>query len=102
MPVTLDNLHLLKPGGYLGYLQGLREFGLFNKVTVFDLNDFNKYSKKDFHDSVHLNAFGGLKFFDDLTAAVKTDVRLKEVLAMSGEHQAKHKEIASHISVPTF
>lgn len=102
MPITTDNLRLLKPGGYMGYLQGLRDFAIFNSLAVYDLNDFRKYSKKDFHDSVHLNAFGGQKFFDDLNSALKSDERLKEIIAMAGEHLAKHKEIAARRSLPTF
>lgn len=102
MPVTVDNLRLLKPGGYIGYLQGLRDFGIYNQLSVYDLNDLSKYSKKDFHDLVHLNAFGGQKFFDDLTSALKSDLRMKEIMAMAGEHLAKHKEIASRPTIPQF
>lgn len=102
MPVTLDNLRLLKPGGYIGYLQGLREFGLVNSISVYDLNDFSKYSRKDFHDTVHLNAFGGQKFFDDLAAACRADTRLKEMLAIAGEHLARHKAIAERHCLPTM
>lgn len=102
MPITLDNIRLLKPGGYIGYLQGLRDFAIFNRLSVYDLNDFSKYSNKDFHDSVHLNAFGGQKFFDALSVALKNDPRLKEILSMAGEHLAKHKEIASRPTKPTF
>jgi hypothetical protein len=102
MPVTLDNLRLLKPGGYMGYLQGLREFAIINKLSVYDLNDFGQFNRKDFHDTVHLNAFGGQKFLDNLTATLSADVRLKEILSMSGEHLAKHKEIAARPTVPTF
>jgi hypothetical protein len=103
MPITPDNLRLLKPGGYRGYLQGLREFAIFNKLSgVYDLNNFAKYSHKDFHDTVHLNAFGGRKFFDDLTNAVRSDLRMREIIQMSGEHMAKNKKLASRESAPTF
>lgn len=102
MPITVENIRLLKPGGYIGYMQGLREFGLANRVAVYDLNNFSMYSKKDFHDTVHLNAFGGQKFFDDLAETLKSDPRMAAIIAMSGEHLAKHKEIASRPPVPTF
>jgi hypothetical protein len=102
MPITQENLRLLKPGGYVGYLQGLRDFSLHNKVSVYDLNNFAKYSRKDFHYSVHLNALGGQKFFDDLTGALSNDQRLREIMSMAGEHLAKHKEIAATPPVPTF
>lgn len=102
MPITMDNIRLLKPGGYIGYLQGLRDFGLFNKIAVYDLNNFSIYDKKDFHDTVHLNAYGGQKFFDNLSETLKNDPRMAEIMSMSGEHLAKHKEIASRPPVPTF
>lgn len=102
MPITTDNIALLKRGGYMGYLQGLREFGIYNKLSVYDLNDYSQFTKKDFHDSVHLNAFGGRKFLDNLCTAIKLDPRIKEIMAMAGEHLAKHKEIAARPPVPTF
>lgn len=102
MPIMMDNIRLLKPGGYFGYLQGLRDFAVFNKLSVYDLNDFSRFSRKDFHDSVHLNAFGGQKFLDNLADTLKIDPRMAEIMSMSGEHLAKHKEIASRPSVPTF
>ncbi len=102
MPITLENIGLLKPGGYMGYLQGLRQFSIENKLSVYDLNDFNKFNKKDFHDTVHLNAFGGKKFFDSLSETIKTDPRVSAIVTMSGEHLAKHKEIAAQPIRPTF
>lgn len=102
MPICRENIALLKPGGYLGYLQGLREFGLAHGVSVYDLNDFSAFSKEEFHDSVHLNAFGGAKFLDSLSYAIKMDPRLSVIVSMSGEHLAKHKKLAAKPVVPTF
>ncbi len=102
MPITLENIALLKPGGYMGYLQGLREFSVINNLAVYDLNDFNKFGKKDFHDTVHLNAFGGQKFFDSLCQTIQSDPRVSAIITMSGEHLAKHKEIAARPTRPTF
>ena len=99
MPISLENIALLKPGGYIGYLQGLREFGIRNNISVYDLNDFSKFSRKDFHDTVHLNAFGGQKFLDNLVFSVKHDLKVNEIVSMAGEHLAKHKAIATRPSV---
>ena len=94
MPILLDNIRLLKPGGYIGYLQKLREFGFNHSVAVYDLNDFGRYGRDDFHDSVHLNAFGGQKFLDDVAGAIIKDPKVKEVVTMSGENLKRHKQIA--------
>lgn len=102
MPISLDNIALLKPGGYIGYLQGLREFGIRNNLAVYDLNDFSQFSRKEFHDTVHLNAFGGQKFLDNLANAIKMDPRVSVIVEMSGQNFARHKEIAAHPAAPTF
>ena len=102
MPIMLDNIRLLKPGGYMGYLQALREFGIVHNVAVYDLNDFARYARPDFHDTVHLNAFGGQKFLDDVANAVHRDPRVGAIVTMSGEHLARHKELASHRALQLF
>ncbi|MBY0356736.1 MAG: hypothetical protein K2W82_01940 [Candidatus Obscuribacterales bacterium] len=102
MPITLENIRLLKPGGYIGYLQGLKEFAMKHDLSFFDLNDFGRYHKNDYHDSVHLNAFGGTKFFDDLADVVVKDKRLNTIVAMSAEHLAKHRQIAGKHSEKTY
>lgn len=102
MPITLENIRLLKPGGYVGYLQGLNEFALRHDVKFFNLNDFSKYHKNDYHDSVHLNAFGGTKFFDDVCGVLINDERLHAIVAMSAEHLAKHREIATKRNSTTY
>lgn len=102
MPITLENIRLLKPGGYIGYLQGLKEFALKHDIAFFDLNDFSRYHKNDYHDSVHLNAFGGRKFFDDVCNVIVKDSRLNTIVAMSAEQLAKHREIAAKRVRPAY
>jgi hypothetical protein len=102
MPITLENIALLKPGGYMGYLQGLREFSMIHNLAVYDLNDFSKFGRKDFHDTVHLNAFGGQKFFDNLSETLACDSRINAIMTMAGGNLAKHKELASQPVKPTF
>ena len=102
MPIMLDNIRLLKPGGYVNYLQSLREFGVAHNLAVYDLNDFARYSRLDFHDTVHLNAFGGQKFLEDVSGAIQRDPRVGEIVTMSGEHLARHKELASRKALQVF
>lgn len=102
MPISLENIALLKPGGYIGYLQKLREFGIQQKIAVYDTNDFSEFTRKEYHDTVHLNAFGGQKFLDHLTNYIKMDPRVSAIVEMSGQHFAKQKDIASRPVVPTF
>lgn len=102
MPIMLDNIRLLKPGGYVNYLQSLREFGVAHNLAVYDLNDFARYSRLDFHDTVHLNAFGGQKFLEDVSGAIQRDPRVGEIVTMSGEQLARHKELASRKALQVF
>lgn len=97
MPITLQNLRLLRNGGqgYLQYLQLLKDFSVLHNVSFYDLNKFDRYNQDDFHDSVHLNAFGGTKFFDDVCSSIYTDQKLNPLVAMSGEHLAKHRVLAA-------
>lgn len=94
MPITLENISLLRPGAYISYLQHLKEFALVHDIPFYDLNDFGRYGRKDFHDSVHLNAFGGQKFFEDVASAIVQDRKVKELVAMSGEHLARRHSLA--------
>jgi hypothetical protein len=94
MPITLYNVAMLPPGVYMRYLQDMREFAANNTVTFYDLADFNHYQIADFNDSVHLNAFGGKKFFDNLVDALSQDRRASSMLTLAGEVLEKHKALA--------
>jgi hypothetical protein len=93
MPISLANLGLLPKGGYTQYVQTLKEFGMLHNVAFYDLNKIGRYNQPDFHDSVHLNAFGGQRFFDDVSEAIFNDLKLNPLMAMSGEHLAKHRAL---------
>jgi hypothetical protein len=93
MPISQANLRLLPKGGYIQYLQTLKEFAMLHNVAFSELNNFERYSQPDFHDSVHLNAFGGQKFFDDVADSIFNDLKLNPLVAMSGEHLAKHRAL---------
>jgi len=83
MPITDKNVSILTPTRYIDYLNKLRAFGRANDVSIFDLADFKKYTREDFHDLVHLNGYGGRKFFDSLGDAIGKDKRVAELLDSS-------------------
>jgi hypothetical protein len=93
MPITDQNVQILPPGVYKNYVSSLVEFAWNHNVVFYDLCDFNKYTKDDFHDTVHLNAFGARKFFDCLLTAIDADPRAQSVLTMSGAELAEHNRL---------
>jgi hypothetical protein len=102
MPITDYNIGMLKPGIYMNYVQSLCEFGIKNNITFYNLCDIARYPRKDFHDSVHLNAFGGKKFFDDLVKSITTDKRTSIIMAMSSSQLATHRALASSKKQVTY
>ena len=94
MPVTLDNVRLLKPPTYLNFVQALREFSYNNYVPAFDLSEFYRYERADFHDPVHLNAFGAKKFFDRLMVILSGHEGCQVALSLSGQQLEKRQAVA--------
>lgn len=90
MPITKENIAVLKPEAYLKFVFGLHQFAVDQQVTAYDLNDFNHYKKSDYHDYVHLNAFGAKKFFDDLVYSLEQSPRTNLALRLAGQELAKH------------
>lgn len=96
MPITLQNISLLPPGSYLThYLTELRKFAFENNVIFYDLNNFERYNMGDFHDSVHMNANGGKKFFDDIYDVIVKDYRASVKLTLAGTQLEQHKAVAA-------
>lgn len=96
MPITLYNVSMLPPGVYMKYLQDMRAFAANNNVEFYDLSNFQHYSVTDFHDSVHLNAYGGKKFFEELAKTLASNGRSATVLSLAGDTLAKHEALASN------
>ncbi len=94
MPITYFNTRMLPDGVYANYMFKLREFAMYEKCTYFNIADFKRYNQQDFHDTVHLNAFGGRKFFDDVVAAINRDVRTRTLVTMSGVNMHAHVRLA--------
>lgn len=85
MPITTDNLKLLKKEYYDRYWSRLKPFGERKNTVLFDMNDHTVFKKpEDFHDGVHMNARGGLKFIDHLVESMTQSPRVKEALLLSG------------------
>lgn len=89
MPITKENIAVLRPGTYLKFVYTLQQFAFDQGISVFDLNEFNNYTKDDYHDYVHLNAFGGTKLFDSMVKNLQGSPRTKLVFEMAGQELAK-------------
>ncbi len=85
MPITQDNVQILKPSDYEKYRSDLAKITADNEISLLDLCKFEQYEKSDYRDTVHLNGYGGKKFVDNLVAAISSEMPLKSALAASGE-----------------
>ncbi|MBS1992181.1 MAG: hypothetical protein JSS83_16780 [Cyanobacteria bacterium SZAS LIN-3] len=85
MPISKENITVLKPANYLYYIASLQRFAReHNMRACWDLNDFTVYNRTDYHDFVHLNAFGGTKFFNFLTERLYAETETNQALKLSG------------------
>jgi hypothetical protein len=101
MPITFYNAHMLPDGVYANYEFKLREFAMYEKCSYFNLANFTRFNQEDFHDTVHLNAFGGSKFFDDVVQAINSDKRTRTIVQMSGLQMQTHTKLANEAASPT-
>lgn len=95
MPLTSYNIHLLGPPRYMAYVGDLHVFALKNNVAFYDMCTPSNYSQQDFHDSVHLNAYGGRKFFDQLVNIISLSGRTRQAFALSGKDLERHQAVAN-------
>lgn len=91
MPITQENVQILKPALYEKYKADLARVSADKKITLLDLCKFEQYTKNDYRDTVHLNGFGGKKFVDNLAAAIGADNQLKTSLTTAGKGLANAK-----------
>jgi hypothetical protein len=102
MPITRENIAVLKPENYYSYILALRNYAeTQGMVACWDLNDFSIYNQGDYHDFVHLNAFGGAKFFDSLTDHLAAETETKEALTLAGMIFHKRQGVAQKPSLDT-
>lgn len=92
MPLSQANIALLKPDVYQQYLQAIKEFGYNMNMPVLDLCAPGYYMKEDFHDTVHLNAYGGKKFIWTLVETLAKLPRTRRALTLAGDELARHLE----------
>jgi hypothetical protein len=95
MPIMRFNIAMLPPGVYGKYLEVLRQFAWNHNIIYYDLCDFAKYPREDFHDTVHLSHLGARKFFDTLIGRLNHDPRAATALSLSGLQLEKHNALAS-------
>lgn len=98
MPIAKENIAVLKPEAYLKFVFGLQQFALDHKVATYDLNDFNHFDKSDYHDYVHLNAFGAKKLFDNLVNTLKNAPHTNLAMRMAGQELVRQEANQNHYS----
>lgn len=99
MPITEGNIKLLGTRRYLEYIHALYRFSQEHNVPTFDMTDFAYFDKRmNYHDSVHLNALGGKKFFDRLVEALAATPRTNAALELAGQKLQKQESL---INEPT-
>lgn len=76
MPLTQDNVNIMPPGFYHRYLQNMRELATQHHASVIDMQDTNVFPKSMFADSVHLNGYGGKRFFEVLSSRLLNESRM--------------------------
>ncbi len=95
MPITAYNVGILGPPRYMAYVGDLNVFALNNNVAFYDLCTPAGFTQSDFHDSVHLNAFGGRKFFNQLVNIISLSGRTRQAFALSGKDMERHQAVAN-------
>lgn len=84
MPITKDNLKLLKEQHYKKYITAVHKFSKDNNVRLIDLNGNKQFKKEDFRDTVHMNARGGIKFMNLVVERLTAMKEIKELLSQTG------------------
>lgn len=84
MPLTQDNLALMQPGFYQGYLDKVSALSTAYGASLIDMNDPKLFQNKHFLDSVHLNSRGGQHFFEVMVDKINKDSRAVSITKNSG------------------
>lgn len=94
MPITLQNINLLGYPKYLEFVQNLKIFGVEQNVPFYDICNWNDFEQGDYTDSVHLNGYGGTKFFNRLTDRMAADPRVAPAMVLAGKELERHQQVA--------
>lgn len=97
MPIMQSNIEMLDQNVYHKYLSELTKFAWNTGSSYIDLCDFARYTKKDYHDTVHLNAFGGTKLFEDLAASLEKDPGASNALTIAGIQLERNTALATQL-----
>ncbi len=100
MPIMEVNTKMLSVSTYHNYLDSMHKFAWNNDVVYYDLCNFAQYQKQDYHDTVHLNAFGGKKFFDNLMTVLVSDPRANNSLTLAGIQLERNTALAVKLKTP--
>jgi hypothetical protein len=95
MPLTQLNISLLKPEVHTNYLKAIENFGVDQGIATFNACDKAAFGREDFHDSVHMNAFGGKKFFNRMVNTLASNPATAAVFKQAGEELSKRTSLAS-------
>jgi hypothetical protein len=95
MPLTKLNIGLLKPEVHTNYLKAIENFGVDQGIAIFNACDTRVFGREDFHDSVHMNAFGGKKFFNRVVNTLASNPATCAVFKQAGEELSKRTSLAS-------
>lgn len=72
MPITKDNMDIMPANFYNIYKKDVSALVAKYNAQIIDLNDQNRFPKKYFEDSVHLNGLGAVNFFEALADKFST------------------------------
>lgn len=97
MPIMHRNADMLPKDLYTKYLKEMTKFAWNQNVVYYDLCDFCKYEQRDYYDTVHLNAFGGKKFFDNLAKVLVKDPIASNALSLAGIQLQRNSALASQL-----
>jgi len=84
MPLSKRNIAWLTKSRYGKFVSTLSGFAHMCGVPFIDLSDPNVYSDQLFHDSAHLNGYGGKVFIDELISKLNSDSRLRSQIIAAG------------------
>ncbi len=96
MPITRDNMELMVPTFYDGYLKDVKKIALANGSEFIDFNRPELFSKAHFKDTVHLNGYGGKRFVELLSSALQESTIQQIACGARARQVASSKRGALH------
>lgn len=89
MPITDLNRELISDKAWARYKNTVRGVATNNGASFIDLSESERFSRKDFGDTVHLHSRGGRKLLDVLVENMATDSAVKAALQRPSELAGK-------------